>query len=221
MKQYLGSIASHDAPKMLASATGPVAALGSVLLDVTAINTAKGATTTTVVQKEDFVPGAVAGNVVTLKGTAVLSSTVTGPKGSSQVTDTFSGPATVVWRGGQWEVSALTFDGRNMTEWVENTGQTVNGVHLQIGFVLSYASTTVVLIGLTAPSGGFHLALQRATLHSSTGVLTGVGDFTSPPTPIGLLRFARSDARPTELHLTFSAGSSSLDFRVALNGTAS
>ncbi|MHB1711958.1 MAG: hypothetical protein ACYCV7_11230 [Acidimicrobiales bacterium] len=220
LTQYLSSIAAHDAPKMVASSTGPAAALGSVLLDVVAINSAKGAPTTTAVQKEGFHVVAATSTAVTLDGAAVLSSTVRGAKGSSQTTDTVSGPVTVVLYSGRWKVSALTFDGQHMTEWTENTGQTVKGVHVQVGFVLSYASTTVALIGLTAPSGGFHLSLTQAKLSSSTGVLTGVGDFTSPPAPVGLLRFPRSDAQPTDLRLGFSDGSSSLVFDVALHGTA-
>ncbi|MHB1711678.1 MAG: hypothetical protein ACYCV7_09780 [Acidimicrobiales bacterium] len=177
-----------------------------MLLDVASINAKKGATVVTTTSPS-FTPTAASSTSVTFGGSGTVSGTVSGPKGSGSSTDTLSGPLVVERGSSGWVVSSFVVDGRPMVEWMENTTQTQGGISVKVGAILSYGAITVALIGVGAGPGNTNVTLQSAVLTNASGPIRGTGNFTGPPTPIGVLRFSRVSGSPTALDLTFATGS--------------
>jgi hypothetical protein len=150
-----------------------------------------------------------------------LDTSISGSKGSGTYADTISGPVTVVDESGAWKVTSFTYDNQPLQYWPQTASQTVNGLHVVVGYVVSYGNVTAALVTLTQLTGSGSVQLLRCTVRSGTGgaaATDGTGDFTAPPTPTGVLRFSRIASDPTDLVLAFSsAGGQTDDFDLALS----
>jgi hypothetical protein len=219
---YLGGISRHEAATVLATSEGAPAGLAGVLLDVAAIDAERGATTTVTMGPAHFtVSGTPSASVVTLVGSLTITTTVSGPKGSGSSTDTLSGPVTVRDEQGAWKVAAAAYDGKPLVEWQEDTGQTVGGLAVQVGYVVSYGNVTAALVTLYSASGSQSVSFQAASLVTTAGNESGVADFTTTGNPTGVVRFARTDARPSELDMSFkNASGQTVVFVIDLPGQA-
>jgi hypothetical protein len=112
------------------------------------------------------------------------------------------------------------YDGRPMRMIPENASQVVEGVHLTVGSLLSYAGVTNAVVGLAVDSGHVDVALTDARLVTGgdQAPATGSGFVAHPPR--GYIGFARTDATPTELDASFRrSDGATLTFAVPLRGT--
>ena len=206
---------------MLEHSTGAAEDYGSIRLTIAAIKAAKGATTTVQVANEALSVASSSTTSVTFNGSLTLEGTVSGAKGSQHSTDTLGGPVSVVFTEGAWRVSTFIYDGAVVRAFTERATQVISGLHFTVAFVLTYGTSTVALVGLAADSGHVGLALQTARLTSASGTTSGTGDFTTDPSPSGIIRFPRTDARPSHLDATFRrADGGMVSFSLTLKGTA-
>ncbi len=208
LSSYFAALSSHNASALGSVSTGPAQDYGVVLVDIASIDQKKGATVSTRTSPSFTVSSATPTQVV-FGGSGTVTGTVSGPKGSNTSTDTLSGPLVVVRGSSGWLVSSFLVNAKPMVEWVEAQTQSEGGITVEVGSILSYGDITMVLIALGAPSGSSHVVLQSAVLTSPSGSETGTGNFTAPPTPVGVLRFARIGGNPSALALSFSTSSGS------------
>ncbi|MHB8681014.1 MAG: hypothetical protein ACYDA2_02825 [Acidimicrobiales bacterium] len=217
LSNYLQAIVHHNGSAVQSSSDGAALGVAGILVDVAAIDTARGATTTVTLGQDTFAPTGTSASSVTFGGSVSLTTAVSGPKGSGQYTDTLSGPVTVADEAGTWRVTTFTYDAKPIAIWPETANQTVNGLHLSVGYVVSFGDLTAVLIGIGQISGNVNVQLQSTTLTAGT-TDSGVGDFTGPPQPTGVLRFTRSGSPPTQLTVDFTGPNGQQDdFTLALS----
>jgi|GEM_PF-3814102 len=209
LQAYLGALAHSDATAAASTSDGAALALAGVLLDAAAINRARGATTSVALGPSTLQPVRVGPDAVTFDGSLTLTTTVAGPAGSTTVADTVSGPVTVDDEHGGWRVTGFDYDGRPLQLWPQTATETVGGLHVWVGYVVSYGTVTAILITLGLESGTAQVVLDSATVSAGSATETGTGDFTAPPEPTGILRFARLPAPPTSLALEFSGSNGS------------
>ncbi|HZU80406.1 MAG TPA: hypothetical protein VE991_10870 [Acidimicrobiales bacterium] len=205
LTRYLQALSAHDPNAVTANADGAALAYASVQLDTAAIDSDRGATTTVTMGPSSLTPSGVSGPVVTFSGQVSLMTTVSGPKGNGSYTDTISGPLTVSNASGIYRVLSFTYDGAPMALRTVSKGLTVSGLEVTLAYVVSYGTLSVALIGLAQPSGSSSVTLQSATLSAGSQSESGTGDFTGPPTPVGVLRFARAAGQPSGLALQFTS----------------
>lgn len=217
MTSYLRAVAQHDASALAGNADKAALAVAAVLLDSASINRDRGATTTVTTGPSSFVPVASSPTSVTLDGSVTISTSVSGSEGSDRFTDTISGPVAVDDDAGTWKVSGFSYDGQPVQYWPQTAEETVGGTHLSVGYVVSYGNLTAVLATLTQASGSTEVQLERCTLSTAAGAVSGTGDFTTPPTPTGVLRFSRVPSPPRTLELDFTSGGHAVDFVLSLS----
>ncbi|MHB8329180.1 MAG: hypothetical protein ACYDD6_06105, partial [Acidimicrobiales bacterium] len=220
LRSYLAAVAAHSANAVVASSRGKAEALAAVLLDISVINASQGGTTTTTLQDPGFTLSSSSAGSATFTGSATWTSVVSGPKGGGTTTDTVSGPVVVTKSGNIWQVESFTFDDAPMTWWLENATETQGDLSVEVSFVLTYADTTVALIGLGAPTGNESATLQSVGLSTTSGASTGTWNFTPGREPTGVVDFFRTDATPTSMELKFSASSGGpVTFSIPLHGS--
>lgn len=221
---YLRGIVARDAATMLDNSAEIAGALGAVRLTVAAANAARQGTTTVTVTKEDVTVTQITASQVTLSGDVELDSEVSGPAGPPQRSqDHLSGPIVIGNRTGRWRVVDFTYDGAPLVYTPESVSQQdtngSNPLQLNVAFVLSFARTTGVLVGLAA-AHDVNVAFQTTALATTAGSESGGAVATSGTRPTVLLRFARTDARPTRLDASFKRQDGTTDsFSVALPGS--
>jgi hypothetical protein len=209
---YLRALAHEDATAIADSSDQGPYALAGILLDSAAIDGARGATTTVTVGPSSLSPTAVGPGAVTFGGSVVLTTTISGSQGAGTERDTIAGPVTVSDESGVWRVTDFTYDGRPLEVWPEDISQTIDGLTATVGYVVSYGTLTAALMTLTEQSGSADVQLQTVTLAAGGASESGTGDFTGPPTPTGVLRFARVDATPRSLSADFSSSGQPSDY---------
>ncbi|HZU80791.1 MAG TPA: hypothetical protein VE991_12815 [Acidimicrobiales bacterium] len=220
LQAYLSALSHQDVNTLLAVSDKGPEALAGVLVDVADIDHARGATTTVDVTADTFSPaGEPSPGSVVLSGSATLHTSVTGPKGSGSSTDTISGPVTVALEQGRWKVVDFTYDGRPVVlSPTENVGQTLHGLTVQLGYVVSYGDLSVALVTLASSGGDVQVSYQSASLAWGGQSEQGAADFTGSSTPTGILRFARTASAPTGLEVAFTGSSGqALDFSFSLS----
>jgi hypothetical protein len=213
-------VAAHD-NSPLGHSAGAAAALAGIRVLISDINAAAGGTTTVRVTSPSYNPTSVRADTVVFGGSARLVTDVRGSRGSQHTEATVDGPVTVALVDGVWRVRDFNYNGRSMRLVAENASQVVEGVHLTVGYVLSYAGATNAVVGLAVDSGHVDIALTDARLVAggSQGPATGSGFAAGPPR--GYIGFARTDAIPTELDASFRrSDGATLTFAIPLRGTA-
>jgi hypothetical protein len=205
ISRYVQAIANDSASTLVGSADGAALAMAAILLDSTAINRTRGATTTVTVGPSTLAPTATSAGRVTFGGSLTLTTAISGSQGSGKFSDTISGPLMVADEHGTWRITGFTYDARPVVEWPENVSQSIGQTQVSVGYVVSYGDLTAVLVTLGQQSGSASVQLQRATLQTASGSTDGTGDFTGPPTPTGVLRFSRIGSAPTGLVLQFTS----------------
>ncbi|MHB8440363.1 MAG: hypothetical protein ACYDD4_14570 [Acidimicrobiales bacterium] len=209
---YLQGLVNRNSDGVLQTSVGAPLDLAAVLLDAAAIDSSRGATTTMTLGPSSLTPTVDAPqNTVTFTGSVTITTTVTGSRGSSTSPSTISGPLTVVDNAGAYRVTGFSYDGAPLVAWPESASQTVNGLVVSVGFVLSYGNTTAALISVGQETGSVSVQLQSTTLDTNGSSSSGVGDFTGPPQPAGLLRFARISGSPTRLIVDFTTTTGQAD----------
>lgn len=219
LARFLHAYAGDDVNGVAANADQGALAMAGIVLDAEAINRSRGATTTVDIGALSFSEGSgsTAGAVI-LQGSVTLTTTISGSQGSGRYSDTVSGPVTVRAESGSWKVTDFTYDGRTVQYWPSHAGETVNGLHVAVGYVVSYGSVTAALVTLAQTAGDVNVQLQSCSLESGGAGASGTGDFTGPPEPTGVLRFSRIGATPSALVLRFGAPSGQTDdFDLALS----
>jgi hypothetical protein len=206
---YLQGLSHLSAQQVVASSDMGPFAIAGVLLDAATSNAERGATTTITLGPSSLapVPGAAGASTATFAGSTTLTTTISGPKGSGTFSDTISGPLSVTDEAGWWRVTDFTYDGQPVQVWPERASQTVNGLNLSVGYVVSYGNTTAALVTLRQVSGAADVHIQSVTLGTAASAENGVADFTGPPAPSGILRFNRIVAPPASLRLSLSSSS--------------
>ncbi|HUY64756.1 MAG TPA: hypothetical protein VMV14_09620 [Acidimicrobiales bacterium] len=219
VSEYVQAIVGDNGAEMGAVADKQALALGGVILDYLVIDKEQGGTPTVTSNQSTLAPSAGTGtSTVTFSGSVTLTTTVSGSSAPGTYSYSLSGPLTVVDENGAWRVTNLQYDNASVQEWPESASGEVNGLYVQVGFVLSYGTTTTALITMALRSGNASVQLQNCTLTAGGSGANGVSDFTGPPQPTGLLRFPRIKASPTSLalHFTSSTGQND-DFSLALS----
>jgi hypothetical protein len=202
---YFRSLAAQDAQGVLASSDEGPLAMAGIVLDSAAIDAQRGATTTMALGPSSLAPVSESQGRVVVDGALTLTTTVSGPEGSRVSTDTFSGPLTVSDESGSWRVTGFTYDGRPVEVWDVGASETVDGLTASLGYVVSFGNLSAALVTLRQASGHADVQLQRVTLAAGASTENGTGDFTGPPVPSGVLRFARLEGTPSSLDLEFSS----------------
>ena len=219
---YLHGLAAQDASATLAHSTGAAAAVANIRFLIAAINATAGGTTTAQVSSASFNATTASPTSVVFAGSASLDTDVQGSHGHQHTTATVDGPVTVEQIDGAWRVRTFDYDGQSMQLIAENATQATDGIHLTVGYLLSYAGVTNAVVGLSVDSGHVDLALQSAALVTSGGggSATGGGFVGGPPR--GYLGFARATVAPTELDATFKrADGTVVSFAIPLRGAPS
>lgn len=219
LTRFLHAYAGDDVNGVAGNADRGVLAMAGIVLDAEAINRSRGATTTVEVGPMSFTegPGSTAG-AVNLQGSVTLTTTISGSQGSGRYTDVVSGPVTVRAESGAWKVTDFTYDGRTVQYWPSGAGETVNGLHVAVGYVVSYGNVTAALVTLAQTAGDVNVQLLGCSLEAGGTGAGGRGDFTGPPEPTGVLRFSRVGATPAALTLRFGSPSGQTDdFDLALS----
>jgi hypothetical protein len=212
LTSYLQGLSHLDVQQVASSSDRGPFAMAGILLDAAAINSERGATTTMALGPSSFAATTASGSTQNFDGSVTLTTTISGPKGNGTFTDTISGPLTVTDEAGRWRVTNFVYDHEPVQVWPENATSTVNGLDVSLGYLVSYGNTTAALITLRQISGSANVQLQAATLRAGSTAENGVGDFTGPPTPTGVLRFARISAPPTALTLLFTSSTGQSDY---------
>lgn len=214
LEAYLQGLSRLNVEDVAASSNGGPFAVAGILLDAAAINSERGATTTASLGPSSFAPVSAGSTNATLifQGSVTLTTNISGPKGNGTFTDTISGPVTVTIDSGIWRVTNFTYDNLPVQVWSESESQTVNGLNVSLGYVVSYGNATAALVTLRQGSGNANVQLRAVTLRAGGAAENGVGDFTGPPTPTGVLRFARIASAPTSLTLLFTSSTGQTDY---------
>lgn len=204
---YFQAFTGQDPQGVFADSDYGALAMAGVVLDSAAINTQRGAATTMTTGPSSLAPVSESGNEVVLDGALSITTSISGAQGTGTSTNTFSGPLTVTDESGTWRVTGFSYDGQPVDFWNAGTSQTVDGLTVSLGYVVSYGDLTAALVTLRQSSGSADVSLQRVTLEGSGSSEVGTGDFTGPPVPSGVLRFSRADFAPMSLVVNFSSPS--------------
>jgi hypothetical protein len=210
-------VVNADAREMLDSSIGAAAAFGSVELVTDDVIAAGGASRSMSVVHERLSATRAGPSRVTFDGEIDLRVTISGHSPFTSV-ERITGPVQVVRRHG-WKVERFTFDGRPLVYYPEGTRQTVRGIHLAVAFVLSYATSSSVVVGVQSSHPNLTVYLRRVRMQSSSGSTAPGRAFFGHGLRTGLLGFARLKGRPTHLTITFGERDGSKEvFSLALPG---
>lgn len=208
---YLDGLLRQDPQEVTDSSDGGPLAMAGILLDAAVINAGRGALTTVTEGGSSLAPESVSASKVVYGGAITLTTTISGPRGSGTFTDTVSGPIEITDESGSWRVTSLVYDGQPVEVWTVGRSQTANGLTVSLGYVVSFGATTAALVTLDAQSGSADVNLRSLVLDAGGGSEQGTGDFTGPPRPTGVLRFARVAGAPRSLTLDFAASTGQSD----------
>lgn len=185
---------------------------------VNEIIASEGGTDSTRSSGEALTATSVALDAVDFAGTVDLQHAVSGSRGSTTTHDRIDGPIQVVDSDGVWRVARFTFDGQPLIFYPEGVEAVVAPVHLLVGFVLSNAATTSVLVTLRSDSPGTVVNIEAAQLIMSSGATEPGHASFGHALPTGVLSFPRTGDAPARLDVTARLGSgSTVTFAVVLH----
>jgi len=199
---WLDALVHSDPETMLSSSAGAAAAYGSLQLVSDEIIRARGGSNSTAVARESITPRRVAPGAVEFAGEINLTNTVTGPKGSAPTYDRLDGPIRVVEQNGRWRLANFEFDGRPIVYYPEGLQDTVDGIHLTVGFLLSYSDVTVALVSLSADAPNTTITITGVSLTLASGTREAGGAQFARDVPTGMLGFRQVTAAPTRLDVS-------------------
>lgn len=209
---WLAAYVASDAVRMITSSTGAATSLGSLQLATDSLVVAGGGSVRASVTKESLVAGTVSAGTVTFGGEVDVKRDVRASR-TATINDKITGPIEIVRRSNAWRVSTFMFDGASLRSYIANTDRTIDGVRLNVAFILSNARSTTAVVSVYSPDD---FTVSDARLVRASGLVQGGRSYFAGSHPTGVIVFPRSEDAPARLDLTVTRGSKKTSFSQAI-----